>query len=421
MADTSLRKLGLEDLELKGKRVLMRVDFNVPIKGGKITNTARIEAALPSIRYVLEHGGSLVLISHFDRPNGKVVPSMSLEPVAAATEKLLGRPVKFLNDCVGKEVEEHCANLKPGDVVLLENLRFHLEEEGKAEDDNGKVVKADPAAIKAFRDSLSKLGDIYVNDAFGTCHRAHSSMVGTSHAQKACGFLVKKELDFFARALESPDRPFLSILGGAKVSDKIQLINNLLDKVDAMIIGGGMAYTFKKVIDGVSIGNSLFDKAGADIVQGLVNKAKERNVKLYFPIDYVTADKFAENAQVGHADDTTGIPDGWMGLDVGPKSREIFKEAIANARTIVWNGPLGVFEFENFAAGTKSAMDAVVDASANGACVIIGGGDTATCCKKWNTTDKVSHVSTGGGVSLELLEGKVLPGVAALSPAPAKL
>jgi phosphoglycerate kinase len=271
---------------------------------------------------------------------------------------------------------------------------------------------------RVVRASLSSLGDVYVNDAFGTCHRAHSSMVGTSHEQKACGFLVKKELDYFAKALETPDRPFLSILGGAKVSDKIQLINNLLDKVDAMIIGGGMAYTFKKVVYGVNIGSSLFDQAGADIVKGLVEKAERQNVKLYFPVDYVTADKFAENATVGAADDETGgILDGLMGLDCGPKTQKIFSEVIANARTIVWNGPLGVFEFDNFAAGTKSAMDDVVKASANGATVIIGGGDTATCCKKWDTTDKVSHVSTGGGVSLELLEGKVLPGVAALTPA----
>jgi phosphoglycerate kinase len=242
-------------------------------------------------------------------------------------------------------------------------------------------------------------------------------MVGTSHPEKACGFLVQKELDYFAKALENPERPFLSILGGAKVSDKIQLINNLLDKVDAMIIGGGMAYTFKKVIDGMSIGDSLFDKAGADIVKGLVEKAEKNNVKLYFPVDYVTANKFAEDAEVGYAEDATGIPEGTMGLDCGKKSNELFKEAIGSAKTIVWNGPLGVFEFPNFAGGTKAAMDAAVEANANGTCVIIGGGDTATCCKLWGTEDKVSHVSTGGGVSLELLEGKNLPGVAALSPA----
>jgi len=411
-----LKRLGLSDVEVGGRRVLMRVDFNVPMKEGVITNDARIRAALPSIRYVLDHNASVVLCSHLGRPNGQRSAALSLAPVAKALEELLETKVTFLEDCVGPAVEKACADLSPGAVVLLENLRFHAAEEGKGVDAAGNKVKPTDADVSEFRASLSRLGDIYVNDAFGTCHRAHSSMVGTSHEQKACGFLVKKELDYFAKALEDPVRPFLAILGGAKVSDKIQLIDNLLDKVDMMIIGGGMSFTFKKVVDNVAIGDSLFDQAGAEIVQKIVAKAKEKNVTLYFPVDYVTADRFAEDATVGEATDESGIADGTMGLDCGPRSREIFAKAIGEAKTIVWNGPLGVFEFENFAHGTKSAMDAAIKAKENGATVIIGGGDTATCCKKWNTVDKVSHCSTGGGVSLELLEGKPLPGVIALSP-----
>lgn len=412
----SLNKLSLEDLkDLQGKRVLMRVDFNVPFKDGKISNTQRIEGALPAINYVLDHGGSVVLMSHLGRPEGRYNAKNSLKPVAEETEKLLKRPVKFLPDCVGPEVEKACSELKPGDVVLLENLRFHIEEEGEGKDEQGNPVTADPAAVEKFRDSLSKLGDVFVNDAFGTFHRAHSSMVGIKLETRAAGFLVNAELRAFAKVLDNPKRPLLAILGGAKVSDKIQMINNLLDKVDEMIIGGGMAYTFKKVVFGVKIGESLFDKEGAKIVQEAVDKAKKNNVKLHFPIDYVIADKFDKDANVGAADDSTGIPDGWQGLDCGPKSRELFAEVIARAETIVWNGPLGVFEFDNFAAGTKAVMDAVVKATANGKTTIIGGGDTATCCKIWNTEDKVTHVSTGGGVSLMLLEGKKLPAVDGLS------
>jgi len=411
------KKLSIDKVDLSGKRVLIRVDFNVPIQEGKITNDARIVATLPTIKYALEHGAKgVVLMSHLGRPDGRVVPKLTLAPVAEALQGLLGEKhkVKFLKECVGAEVEAECAKIQAGEVILLENLRFHVEEEGAGVDENGNKVKADPAKVKEFRASLTKLGDVFVNDAFGTAHRAHSSMVGVD-LPRASGFLMKKELDYFAKTLEKPERPLLAIMGGAKVSDKIKLINNMLDKVDEMIIGGGMAFTFKKTLEGVKIGNSLFDAEGAKIVQDIADKAKKNNVKLHLPVDYVTADKFAKDANVGYATDEEGIPDGWMGLDAGPKSRANFAEAVKRAKTVLWNGPLGVFEFPNFEAGTHSVMDEVVKATANGATTIIGGGETATCAALWGVEDKVSHVSTGGGASLELLEGKILPGVEALS------
>jgi phosphoglycerate kinase len=328
-----------------------------------------------------------------------------MAPVAKELEKLLSRPVTFLSDCVGPEVEKACAKLAAGSVVLLENLRFHKEEEGKG---------ASKEAIAAFSASLTKLGDVYVNDAFGTAHRAHASMVGVD-LKRAAGLLVQKELDYFGKALSNPERPFLAILGGAKVADKIQLIENLLDKVNIMIIGGGMAYTFKKIVYGMEIGKSLYDAEGAKIVEGLVAKAKAKGVELVFPEDYVTGDKFSEDSSVGAADDASGIPADLEGFDCGPKSRAKFAAAIKKSKTIVWNGPVGVFEFDIFAQGTKAVADAVVEATKNGAISIIGGGDTATAAMKYGIEDKVSHVSTGGGASLELLEGKNLPGVAALT------
>jgi len=319
-----------------------------------------------------------------------------------------------LDDCVGEEVEKKCQQASGGEVILLENLRFHVEEEGSGVDQEGKKIKAKDEDVKKFRESLSKLGDVFVNDAFGTAHRAHSSMVGVN-LTRVSGFLMKKELEYFARALEKPERPFLAILGGAKVSDKIKLIENMLGKVDEMIVAGGMAFTFKKVLDNVPIGKSLFDEEGAKIVQKLVDVAKEKNVKLHFPVDYVIADKFDKNAQTKVADDKSGIPEGWMGLDIGPESTKKFTEVINRAKTILWNGPVGVFEFDKFEAGTKALMEAVVNATKNGAITIIGGGDTATAAAKYDAEDKVSHCSTGGGASLELLEGKTLPGVSALT------
>jgi phosphoglycerate kinase len=402
----NLNKLSIADLKLSGKRALIRVDFNVPMKDGKVTNTQRIDAALPTIKYALDHGASVVLMSHLGRPDGKKNLEYTLAPVAKVLQERLGKPVRFLPDCVGPEIERACSDLKPGDVVLLENLRFYLEEEGKG---------ASKEQIAAFRASLTKLGDVYINDAFGTAHRAHASMVGVQLPQRASGFLMQKELEYFGKALSNPERPFLAILGGAKVKDKIQLIENLLDKVNTMIIGGGMAYTFKKVMNNMAIGSSLFDADGAKIVEKLVAKAKERNVTLHFPVDYVIADAFDAKANVDSATDATGIKDGWQGLDAGPKSRELFADVISKAKTLVWNGPVGVFEMERFSAGTRAVAEAVAKATAKGATTIIGGGDTATAAEEYGIEDKVSHVSTGGGASLELLEGKDLPGVSALS------
>ncbi|KAF8977352.1 phosphoglycerate kinase [Entomortierella lignicola] len=416
MSNKLSEKLIIDQVDLHDKRVLIRVDFNVPFADGKISNNARIVAAIPTIKYALEHGAtSVILMSHLGRPDGKKVEKYSLAPVATELSKLLKKDVEFLDDCVGEKVEAACLSAKDGKVILLENLRFHIEEEGKVKDKEGNVTKASEKDVAKFRESLTKLGQVYVNDAFGTAHRAHSSVVGIDLPTRAAGLLMKKELQFFAQVLEEPKKPFLAILGGAKVSDKIQLIENLMDKVDAMIIGGGMAFTFKKTLDNVKIGNSLFDKDGAEIVGKLVETAKAKNVKLYLPVDYITGDSFSANAKTGYATDETGIPDGWLGLDCGEKSNAIFKEAILNSKTILWNGPAGVFEFDAFANGTKAALDAVVEATKNGATSIVGGGDTATAVAKWGKEDAISHVSTGGGASLELLEGKNLPGVANLS------
>ncbi|XP_063991794.1 phosphoglycerate kinase-like [Diachasmimorpha longicaudata] len=412
-----LNKLSIDKLDVTGKRILMRLDFNVPMKDGKITNNQRIVASLDTIKYALDKKAkAIIIMSHLGRPDGNKNLKYTMKPVADELKNLLNHEIIFLDDCVGPAVEAACADPAAGSIILLENMRFHVEEEGKGVGPDGSKVKADKTKVEEFRAALRKLGDVYVNDAFGTAHRAHSSMMGDGFDVRASGFLMKKELDYFAKALDNPEKPFLAILGGAKVADKIQLINNLLDKVNEMIIGGGMAYTFLKVTKGMKIGNSLFDEEGSKIVNDLLEKAKKNNVQIHLPVDFVTADKFAEDAAVGAADIESGIPDNWMGLDVGPKSRELFAEPIKRAKIIVWNGPAGVFEFENFSKGTKALMDSVVEATTRGAITIIGGGDTATCAAKWKTEDKVSHVSTGGGASLELLEGKVLPGVDALSP-----
>lgn len=397
-----------------------QVDFNVPLDketNSKITNNQRIVGALPTIKYAIENGAkAVVLMSHLGRPDGKPNPKYSLKPVAAELEKLLnGKKVTFTDDCVGEAAEKTVNGTTDGGVVLLENLRFHAEEEGSSKDADGNKVKADKGAVEQFRKGLTALGDVYINDAFGTAHRAHSSMVGVDLPQKASGFLMKKELDYFAQALEQPKRPFLAILGGAKVSDKIQLIDNLLDKVNLLIVCGGMAFTFKKTLENVSIGDSLFDVEGSKKVAGLVEKAKKNNVEIVLPCDYITADKFSPDAQTSTATDAAGIPDGWMGLDCGAESIKLYRAAIDKAQTILWNGPPGVFEMDKFANGTKATMDAALEASAAGKIVIIGGGDTATVAAKYGVEDKLSHVSTGGGASLELLEGKELPGVTALS------
>ncbi len=419
----SIRELGLA-----GKRVFIRVDFNVPQDKatGAITNNARIVAALPTIQYALAQGAAVVLASHLGRPDGKRIAKFSLKPVADELAKLLGKPVTFLDDCVGPAVEAACApgRLKAGDVVLLENLRFHLEEEGKVKekqaDGTEKSVKADPKNVEAFRASLSRLADVYVNDAFGTAHRAHSSMVGVLLKDKAAGFLMEAELNAFAKVIDAPARPLLAILGGAKIADKIPLINNLLEKSDEIIIGGGMSFTFKKVLGNMEIGTSLFDPEGAKIAKELFDKAKAKGVKITLPVDFITADRFPGSPEeiaavkTGVADDQAGIPAGWMGLDAGPKSRDLFAQVIGRARTIIWNGPPGVFEVEKFAEGTKAMAAAFALATSKGAVTVVGGGDTATAAKKCKIVDKVTHCSTVGGASLELLEGKVLPGVAFL-------
>lgn len=412
-------KKSLRDVDVKGKRCLIRVDFNVPQDKatGEITNPQRIVAALPTIKHILEQGGSVILMSHLGRPNGQVTPKFTLQPVAAKLSELLGRPVQFLNACTGSEVEAACGAAQPGDVILLENVRFHIEEEGKRKKEDGSSEKASPEAVAAFRQSLTRLGDIYVNDAFGTAHRAHSSVVGIDLPFKVAGFLMEKELTAFAAVIENPQRPLLAILGGAKIADKIPLINNLIDKADEIIVGGGMAFTFLNVLQGMKIGDSLFDAEGAKIIPELMQKAEAKGVKIHLPVDFTTANKFAEDAETGEALVSEGIPEGWMGLDMGSKTAAVFTEVIMRARTIIWNGPPGVFEFAKFSGGTKIMAAAIAKATAAGVTTVVGGGDTATAAKKFGIVDQVSHVSTGGGASLELLEGKELPGVATLTEA----
>lgn len=406
----------IKDMDIQGKRVLMRVDYNVPIVNGEVSDTTRITATIPTINKLFERGAkAIVLMSHLGRPDGQRIEKFSLRPVAPVLGKLLNRDVQFLNECIGSDVEEHCANLTQGAVVLLENLRFHAEEEGSAVID-GQKVKAEKVAVEGFRASLTKLGDIYINDAFGTAHRAHSSMVGVTLPIRAAGLLLEKELQYFSQVVEHPKRPVLAILGGAKIKDKIQLITNLLDKVDLMIIGGGMAYTFLKITQGMEIGTSLYDEEGAKIVPSIIEKAKQKNVQLFVSEDFVCADDFKPDANIKAASLTEGgIPAGWMGLDIGPKTVEHFANAIGQAKTIVWNGPQGVFEFPAFSKGSLAVLDLVAGATSNGCTTIVGGGDTASLVENSGKAHLFSHVSTGGGASLELLEGKDLPGVAALS------
>merc|ERR1719333_1353237 len=417
------RKLNIADTDVAGKRAFIRVDFNVPQDKNDpsiITNTQRIDAALPTIKAVLDKGAkSVVLASHLGRPDGMVQEKFSMAPVAKALEEKLGKPVTFVKEApYDSEVVAAAADPKEGSVILLENLRFHVEEEGKGKDADGNKVKADEAKVTDFRALIRKLADIYVNDAFGTAHRAHSSMVGEGFEVKAAGALMSKELDAFAKVLDAPAKPVLAILGGAKVSDKIQLIMNMLDKVNSIIIGGGMAYTFLKVRDEMKIGTSLYDEEGAKIVPDILEKAKKLGVEIVLPVDFVVSSKFGEDGEIKDATKESGIPDGFMGLDCGPKSCEMNAAAVKESKTILWNGPMGVFEMAKFEVGTKKLMDAVVEATAAGVISVIGGGDTATACKKYDTETKVTHCSTGGGASLELLEGKELPGVATLDNAP---
>merc|ERR1719238_1118351 len=367
---------------------------------------------------VLEKGAkSVVLASHLGRPDGCVVEKFSMAPVAKIVEEKLGKPVTFCSSVLGAETAAATADPAVGTVILLENLRFNVEEEGKGVDADGNKIKADAEKVKAFRAAIRAMADVYCNDAFGTAHRAHSSMVGEGFDVKCSGALMSKELDAFAKVLDAPVKPMLAILGGAKVSDKIQLIMNLLDKVDKIIVGGGMAYTFLKVNDGMTIGSSLYDEEGAKIVPDIMEKAKAKGVEIILPVDFVLSSKFGEDGEIKSGTKAEGIPDGFMGLDCGPESKALNAAAVAESKTILWNGPMGVFEMASFEAGTKALMDAVVRATSAGVVTVIGGGDTATACKKYKTEDKVSHCSTGGGASLELLEGKNLPGVAALDAA----
>jgi len=412
----------------------MRVDlcaqFNVPQDKKDptiITNTARIDGALPTIKYCLDKGAkSVVLASHLGRPDGTAQAKYSMAPVAKVLQEIIKKhgwtdpsgkdtAVTFVSNCYGPDVEAACADPAPGSVILLENVRFCVEEEGKGVDAAGEKIKADKEKVKEFRASLAKLADVYVNDAFGTAHRAHSSMLGEGYAIRAAGLLVAKELDAFGKVLDAPVKPVLAILGGAKVSDKILLIKNMLDKVDKLIIGGGMAYTFLKVIDGMAIGSSLWDEEGAKIVPEIMEKAKAKGVEIILPIDFVVSSKFGEDGEVKNATKAEGVPDGFMGLDCGPETIKLNAAAIESSKTIIRNGPMGVFEMAKFETGTKSMMDTMVEVTKSGTITVIGGGDTATCCLKYNTEDKVTHVSTGGGASLELLEGKEMPGISALS------
>ncbi len=397
----TMNKLTVEDLNLLGKRVLMRVDFNVPLENGKVANDKRIKAALRTIKYIVKNGGKLILMSHLGRPKGSRVPEMSLKPCIPVLNDLLDKEVAFINDCIGERVEVAVSKLDEGDVLLLENLRYYQEE-----------TNNDPA----FAEKLAGFGDLYVNDAFGTAHRAHASTEGVTHYfdQCAAGYLMMKELDYLGRVMENPERPFIAILGGAKIAGKIDVITNLLPKVDQVIIGGGMTYTFFKA-QGLEIGNSLLEDDKVDYAKEILAQGGD---KLVLPVDCLVSDFFDFKARkIGELKEVAndGIPPGWMGLDIGSQTIEIFSTILESAKTIIWNGPMGVFEIDETAAGTYAIANILADVTARGATTVIGGGDSASAVNKAGVADKVSHVSTGGGASLEFIEGKTLPGVAALT------
>ena len=394
-----LNKKTIEDINVNGKKVLVRCDFNVPLQDGKITDENRLNGALPTIKYLIEKGAKVILCSHMGKPKGEPKKELSLAPVAARLSEMLGKEVVFADDdnVVGENARAAVEKMQNGDVVLLQNTRYRKEETKNEEN---------------FSKELASLADVFVNDAFGTAHRAHCSTVGAGQflEERACGYLIQKELKFLGEAVANPVRPFTAILGGAKVSDKINVINQLLDKVDNLIIGGGMAYTFLKS-QGYEIGDSLLEADKVDYAKEMIEKAEAKGVKLYLPVDFKTADRFAADAEVAITEDQN-IADGYQGLDIGPKTVEKFVDVVNNSKTIVWNGPMGVFEFEAFAGGTLAiakAMAALEDAT-----TVIGGGDSAAAVNQLGFGDKMTHVSTGGGASLEFLEGKELPGIAAL-------
>jgi phosphoglycerate kinase len=395
------KKQFIEDLKLNGLRVLTRVDFNVPLNEDlQITDNGRIEAALPTIRYIVEQGGKAILMSHLGRPGGERVESLSLKPAAEELSLLLGQPVNFAKDCIGEEVEALIEGMQNGEVLLLENLRFH---------------KAETKNESEFCGALGKLGDVYVNDAFGTAHRAHASTAGVTGfiPESAVGYLIRKELQFLGGAVMNPARPFTAILGGAKVSDKIKVIDKLLNKIQTLIIGGGMSCTFLKA-QGYKIGASMLEEASLDFAKELIQKAEEKGVKLLLPVDAVIADSFDKNASTRSVSVEEGAPEGWLILDIGLKSAETFCDSVRKSETVLWNGPMGVFEMEDFALGTFAIAQSLSEATERGAVTIIGGGDSAAAIQQFGLSERITHVSTGGGASLEFLEGKELPGVSAI-------
>lgn len=395
---TMLNKKSIEDINVKGKKCLVRCDFNVPLKDGKITDENRLIGALPTIKYLVDHEAKVILCSHLGKPKGEAKPELSLAPVAKRLSELLGKEVVFAADenVVGENAKSAVEKMQNSDIVLIENTRYRIEETKNEEN---------------YSKELASLADIFVNDAFGTAHRAHCSTVGAGEflEERVCGYLIQKELDFLGSAVEEPKRPFLAILGGAKVSDKLGVINNLLEKVDTLIIGGGMAYTFIKAM-GHEIGTSLLEEDKMEYAKEMMAKAEQKGVKLLLPVDITYADRFAEDA-TPHVSEGRDVPADSMGLDIGPKTIELFTQAVKSSKTIVWNGPMGVFEFENFAKGTKAIAQAMADTEAT---TIIGGGDSAAAVNQMGFGEKMSHISTGGGASLEFLEGKELPGIAAL-------
>ncbi len=389
-------KMSVKDIDVAGKKVLVRCDFNVPLKEGVITNDKRIVAALPTIKYLKENGAKVILCSHLGRPKGEWLPEFSLAPVAKRLSELLECEVRMSKDVIGEDAKNISETLKEGEVALLENVRYYKEETKN---------------VPEFAKELASLAEIFVNDAFGTAHRAHASTAGVAdYLPAVCGFLIQKEIDVMGKALDNPVRPFVAVLGGAKVSDKIGVITNLLEKVDTLIVGGAMAYTFLKA-EGHNVGISLCEEDKLELASELLAKAKEKGVSLLLPVDHIAADKFDENAEPVLVEGKD-IPEGLMGMDVGPKSVELFKEAVKNAKTVIWNGPMGVFEFKNFAGGTFAVAEAIAETD----CIsIIGGGDSVAAVTKLGFADKMTHISTGGGASLEFLEGLELPGIAALN------